>query len=99
MLAAAGWQIEPSDPLRLTIRAPSGTTGGQLADRLRESGVECEYADPDFLVLMLTPENRAADIERLVYAIGTNDAVYTPQPSHRQMLSDRRLTHNLRRRC
>ena len=34
-------------------------TGGQLADRLRENGVECEYADPDFLVLMLTPENSA----------------------------------------
>ena len=23
-LAAAGWQIEPSDPLRLTVKAPSG---------------------------------------------------------------------------
>lgn len=55
-------------------------TGGALADRLRENGVECEYADPDFLVLMLTPENSAADIERLVYAIGTNDAAYAPQP-------------------
>ena len=53
-LAAAGWQIEPSDPLRLTVKAPSGMTGGALADRLRENGVECEYADPDFLVLMLT---------------------------------------------
>ena len=80
-LAAAGWQIEPSDPLRLTIKAPSGATGGALADRLRENGVECEYADMDFLVLMLTPENGAADIERLVCALGTNDAVYAPQPS------------------
>ena len=79
-LAAAGWQIEPSDPLRLTVKAPSGMTGGQLADRLRENGVECEYADPDFLVLMLTPENSAADIERIVYALGTNDAIYVPQP-------------------
>lgn len=68
-LAAAGWQIEPSDPLRLTVKAPSGMTGGQLADRLRENGVECEYADPDFLVLMLTPENSAADIERLLHAL------------------------------
>lgn len=50
-LTAAGWQIEPSDPLRLTIKVPSGMTGGQLADRLRENGVECEYADLDFLVL------------------------------------------------
>ena len=80
-LTAAGWQIEPSDPLRLTIKAPSGMTGGQLADRLRENGVECEYADLDFLVLMLTPENRAADIERILHAFGTNDAVYVPQPT------------------
>ena len=80
-LTAAGWQIEPSDPLRLTVKAPAGMTGGQLANCLRESGVECEYADLDFLVLMLTPENRAADIERLLHAFGTNDAVYAPQPT------------------
>ena len=79
-LTAAGWQIEPSDPLRLTVRAPAGMTGGQLANRLRENGVECEYADPDFLVLMLTPENSAADIERFLHAFGTNDAIYVPQP-------------------
>ena len=70
--------VELSDPLRLTVKAPSGMTGGALADRLRENGVECEYADPDFLVLMLTPENSAADIERLLHAFGTNDAVYVP---------------------
>lgn len=80
-LTAAGWQVEPSDPLRLTVKTPAGMTGGQLANCLRESGVECEYADLDFLVLMLTPENRAADIERLLHAFGTNDAVYAPQPS------------------
>ena len=79
-LAAAGWQLEPSDPLRLTIKVPSGTTGGQLADRLRENGAECEYAEADFLVLMLTPENSAADIERLISALGTNDDAYAPLP-------------------
>ena len=79
-LAAAGWQLEPSDPLRLTIKVPSGTTGGQLADRLRESGAECEYAEADFLVLMLTPENGDADIARLIYALGTNDDAYAPLP-------------------
>ena len=79
-LAAAGWQLEPSDPLRLTIKVPSGTTGGQLADRLRESGAECEYAEADFLVLMLTPENGDADIARLIYALGTDDDAYAPLP-------------------
>lgn len=41
-LRAAGWQTERSDPLRLTLRAPAGITGMELAQRLRQGGVECE---------------------------------------------------------
>ena len=29
---------------------------------------------------MLTPENGTADIERIVYALGTNAAAYAPRP-------------------
>ena len=32
-LSAQGWRTEPSDPLRLTLRAPAGLTGLDLADR------------------------------------------------------------------
>ena len=65
-LRQMGWTVEDSDPLKLTVHAAAGGwTGTALADRLRQSGVECEYADPDFLVLMITPGNLEADFSRL----------------------------------
>lgn len=70
-LAAAGWQVESSDPLRVTVAAPSEVTGQKLAQRLRRQGVECEYADRDFLVLMATPENTPEDLARAAAALGT----------------------------
>ena len=69
-LRAAGWQPEPSDPLRVTIAVPQGLTGQDLAQRLRQGGVECEYADGDFLVLMATPENSQGDLDRAAAALG-----------------------------
>ena len=69
-LRAAGWQVEESDPLRLTLSAPQGTTGQELAAALGRQGVECEYADRDFLVLMATPENAPGDLDRLAAALG-----------------------------
>ncbi len=65
-----GWQVERTDPLRLTITAGNGNTGIELAERLRRMGMECEYADPDSLVLMMTPENDPKDFHRLVAALG-----------------------------
>ena len=75
-LVARGWQVEDSDPLRLTIAAPAGLPGTTLADRLRQSGVECEYADRDFLVLMATPENARLDFDHLLAALGENHTPY-----------------------
>lgn len=77
-LSANGWQVEPSDPLRLTLRAPKGLTGLDLADRLRRGGGECEYADRDFLVLMTTPENTPEDLARVSAALGENRAPAAP---------------------
>lgn len=67
-----GWQTEPSDPLRLTLQAPDGFTGIDLAENLRRGGVECEYADSAYLVLMAAPENDLADFERIMAALGEN---------------------------
>lgn len=80
-LIANGWQIEPSDPLRLTLRAPLGLTGPALAERLRRGGVECEYADRDRLVLMATPENAPEDFRRVSAALGENRAPAAPAAS------------------
>ena len=66
-----GWQVEETDPLRLTILAPKGLTGQQLAGRLRTANMECEYADPECMVLMITPENSREDLLRMVDVLGT----------------------------
>lgn len=76
-----GWRVENSDLLRLTIATPAGLSGTAPADRLRQSGVECEYTDRDFLVLMATPENTPADFDRLLAALGENHAPYAPSAS------------------
>ncbi|MFQ9908607.1 MAG: aminotransferase class I/II-fold pyridoxal phosphate-dependent enzyme [Acutalibacter sp.] len=69
-LTAAGWRVEPSDPLRVTVAAPRGVTGQELAGQLRRQGVECEYADQDFLVLMATPENTPEELAQAAAALG-----------------------------
>ena len=65
-----GWQVEAADPLRLCLTAPAGETGLTLARRLRESAMECEYADEEHLVLMLTPDNRPEELARLERTLG-----------------------------
>jgi len=76
-LSDAGWQVEKSDPLRITICAPKEITGHDLADRLRDHGIECEFSDPEHLVFMLTPFNKTADLEQLAAALGENQSPTT----------------------
>lgn len=71
-----GWKICESDPLKLTIGIPKGVSSVDLAEKLRQNHVECEYADPDYLVFMLTPENSEADLKQLVATMGTNSVEY-----------------------
>ena len=57
-LTAQGWDCVGEEPLKLTVRPKScGYRGEELADALRARGVECEFADPDHVVLMPTPSN------------------------------------------
>jgi len=72
-LRGDGWRVAQSDPLKLTISAAeSGWDGGDAAALLRRGGVECEYADPDFVVLMATPENTERDFVRIRSALERN---------------------------
>lgn len=61
-LINAGYDILDSDPLKLTLHNLNGV---QAADVLRQGGVECEYADKNYMVLMFTPENGEQDYERV----------------------------------
>ena len=75
-----GWAVWDTDPLKLTLDcAASGWDGRALAQRLREGGIACEYCDEDDLVLMWTPENRAADYRRLAECLGRNSSPPRPR--------------------
>ena len=67
-LSACGLRpTQTNEPLKLTLRPKQhGYTGVEVAAYLRENGIECEFADPDFVVLMVTPAITERDLERVV---------------------------------
>ena len=65
-LSEHGYTLYGTEPLKITISAkPYGYTGQELAQRLLERNIVSEFSDPDFLVLMLTPENRPEELDVL----------------------------------
>ena len=69
-LEAHGYACVGDEPIKLTLCPKSyGYTGADLAQYLRGQGIECEFADPDYLVLMFTPATTEADIARLTDAL------------------------------
>ena len=69
-LRKAHWRVLPTDPMRLTLRAPVGSSGFQMADALRKAGAECEYADRDHLVMMISPMNTPEELALIPRALG-----------------------------
>ena len=69
-LAERGHILYGQEPLKITICAkPYGYTGQALAEILLEHHIVSEFADPDFLVLMLTPQNRQAELDKLMQVL------------------------------
>lgn len=65
-LQEQGFVIEPSEPLKLVIDTlKSGYTGEELNELLRKYQIESEFADPEYLVMMFTPEITDRDYERI----------------------------------
>lgn len=62
----AGFLVSGTEPLKITIEAGKmSCSGEEMADSLRKHQIECEYADRDYVVLMLTTENTEEDVSRL----------------------------------
>ena len=69
-LITHGYDLLGEEPLKLTVSAKSyGYEGVDFADALRARNVECEFADRDFAVMMLTPETGKDGIARLREAL------------------------------
>ena len=79
-LTKRGWKITHDEPLKVTVHASlGGVTGQDAAERLRKGGLEVEYADEDDLVMMLSPGNDKADLEKALDAIGTPEMQHVPR--------------------
>lgn len=74
-----GFCVTDSDPLRVTVFAPEFAE--KLQERLSKNGVECEYADRDYLVAMFTPQNTDKDFERFIFELGNPNVEKTNKSS------------------
>lgn len=65
-----GYGIVGTEPLKLTVATKEyGYLGTEVAQLLREQGVEGEFADPDYVVFMTTPEIGKEGLDRLEHAL------------------------------
>ena len=90
-LLQAGIPCLASEPQRLVLSAcPLGYTGEGLAEYLRTKAIEVEFADGEYTVLMVTPENGEEDLTRLWDALISlpRRAPILPSPMPRLTLPD-----------
>lgn len=84
-LTAHGYTLCGQEPTKLVIDAKAyGYTGEALADILLESRIAVEFADPDFLVMMVTPETGEGGLARLeaaLCAIQRRDTILEAPPA------------------
>lgn len=69
-LCEGGYAFCGDEKMKLTVNAKEyGYKGTQIAEYLRDHGIECEFADEDFIVLMPTPATGKEGLERLERAL------------------------------
>lgn len=69
-LSEAGYTLVGNEPLKLTLSPKEyGYEGTELAEILLNGGMVCEFADRDYVVMMITPEISAEQAERLTDAL------------------------------
>ena len=65
-----GYLLYGTEALKLTVQAKAyGYTGNQLAELLRQWKIEPEFADPDYLVLMLSADTDEETLAHLEQAL------------------------------
>lgn len=69
-LKNGGYRICGNEPLKITVAPKSyGYTGEELANIIANQGIVCEFSDPDFVVMMPTPQTGACGIKKLKNAL------------------------------
>jgi arginine/lysine/ornithine decarboxylase len=69
-LAENGYTLVGDEPLKIAIAAKAyGYTGEEVAAYLEQHGIVCEFADPDYLVMLFAPSHTGEDFRRLTTAL------------------------------
>jgi len=63
-LREIGYSVAKNEPLKITFEVFG--EGRRLSELLRTHGIECEYADGDYVVLMVSPWNTKNELGKLV---------------------------------
>lgn len=97
-----GFTLCGDEALKLTLAAkPWGYSGTALAQLLHEDGIEVEFSDPDFVVMMLAPEvgtEGLARIRRALLRIPRRTAISLSSPKinrHARVLSIRQALFSM----
>ena len=84
-LVESGYKLMGNEKLKITIDAKAyGYTGNDLSAILAKKNIVCEFADPEHLVLMFTPENSKNDIDQVkkaLLSINKKDPITDAPPS------------------
>lgn len=79
------------EPLKLTVYPNLyGYTGVEVAEYLRRNGFECEFADPDLMVLMFTPAITEADTAKLTEVLSALPKRPPLSPCHPALIPPKR---------
>lgn len=69
-LEKASFTLCGDEALKICIYSKTfGYKGNELADILSKENIECEFFDPDYVVLMLSPENTNEELEKIREAL------------------------------
>ena len=65
-IKSMGFMLIGDEPLKITVFSkPFGYLGTELADILQKKTIFCEFSDPDYLVMMLTPELTDENLDKI----------------------------------
>lgn len=71
-LEEQGFVFYGDEPMKLTFFAKDyGYSGTELADILSKNNIFCEFSDPDYVVLMPTPETGKSGLEKVEHILSS----------------------------
>lgn len=79
-----GYTLAGNEPLKLTVATKSyGYTGTEFASVLAKNGLICEFADPDFVVMMLSPEQDLRPLTETLRSVPKKEPIEEKPPIFR----------------